>query len=856
MTDSPAEMIGKYRIISNLASGSQGTVYHAYDPDLEREVALKVLHPHLATSEVVARFQREARIVASISHPNIAGITEIGEHEGSHFIAIEYVPHTARELIDQEPLDIDRAVAIGHQAALALEAARTSRRGITHHDIKPENLLLTSLDDDGTVKLIDFGIAHAADMAPMTQAGSQWGTPYYMPPEQWMGERGDTRSDVYSLGVVIYQMLSGQVPFSSTAANSIAQHNEIAQQHIEVAPESLRSMREDVPDALEAIVLKCMAKSPDERYQTPGELAEALAGVLGLAPTPSVSQPVSRPPAPPATDTRPPRRNVLPLIAAGGFGAMIVIVLAVLVASQPGGSSEPPRLPPVVPPLVNSPTPIQSPVPEFATALFKDVESTATPVPTMPAAPVPDSTAIAAAVATAISAQSTAVPEPTATPRPTETPTSTLTPVPPQTPYPVQPTFTPLPTSTPRPTSTPLPTSTPTPTPLPTATPSPSPTATPQPTATYTPIPELPDLVVHGVSISPDEPEVWEEVQVTVSVGNIGMAPSSKFLVALEYEGTYYYDHHWSEIEIAAIGIDETKDVTFAVRAQTQWLPLVLHLDPLNEIREMDESGSVVEFALPEGYLPPYVIDKVYWDPVSPAINDDVTFWADIENLSPRSFEYQGEVTFFVDGEYHSSTMVDERLNRDEVSPVKSLGWEAQKGFHEITAVLYPQAYLDPKNNPSWHQYDIRYAIDTKSATYDATRLPNLKVTKVVYSEEEVPNVDAVYLDLEFTIANEIGGGVITPHVDNGFTVLIVFEEGPFCPLREGNTPCSEDIRFDELRGGSTLTRTVEGHLTIPLPRRGSVHKFTAVVIIDAYNEVDESDENDNSKPRVYRVTR
>lgn len=159
-------MIGRYRVIRQLASGSQGTVYHAYDPGLEREVAVKVLHPHLATPEAVARFQREARIVASINHPNIAGISEIGEHDGSHFIAIEYVPHTTRELIDRGPLDITRAATIAHQAALALEAARTSRRGITHHDIKPDNLMLTSLEPDGIVKLVDFGIAHAADMVP------------------------------------------------------------------------------------------------------------------------------------------------------------------------------------------------------------------------------------------------------------------------------------------------------------------------------------------------------------------------------------------------------------------------------------------------------------------------------------------------------------------------------------------------------------------------------------------------------------------------------------------------------------------------------------------------------------------
>ena len=196
MTNAPQEIVGKYRVIESLASGSQGTVYRAHDPTLGRDVALKVLHPHLATPDAIARFRREAQIVASISHPNIAGISEIGEHNGSHFIAIEYVPHAASELIGRGQMDVVHAASIAYQTALALEAARVSMHCITHHDVKPDNLLLTSLDAGGMVKLIDFGIAHAAGMASMTQAGSRWGTPFYMPPEQWSGERGDTRSDI------------------------------------------------------------------------------------------------------------------------------------------------------------------------------------------------------------------------------------------------------------------------------------------------------------------------------------------------------------------------------------------------------------------------------------------------------------------------------------------------------------------------------------------------------------------------------------------------------------------------------------------------------------------------------------
>ena len=435
MTNPPQQMIGKYRIISNLASGSQGTVYHAYDPDLEREVALKVLHPHLATSELVARFRREAQIVASINHPNIAGITEIGEYNGSHYIVIEYVPHTARELIDQGPLDITRAVSIAHQTALALEAARTSRRGITHHDIKPENLLLTTLDADGVAKLIDFGIAHAADMAPMTQAGSQWGTPFYMSPEQWSGERGDTRSDVYSLGIVMYQMLSGQAPFNSTAANSLAQQNDIARQHLEAEPASLRSIREDIPEDLEAVVAKCVAKTPEDRYQTPGELADALATMFDLA-APSPSQTAAQPPVVisredlPSAETSS-KRNLVSYMAAGGFGAIIVITLIVLIASQPKGSDTRPAssLPLSLPPVVMTPTPIPTPTSISATV------AAAVPVTLPTDTPTPTVTS---------EQTSTVAPTPTFTPNPTLTPTPALT-------------ITLTPTRTPRPLPTPVP---------------------------------------------------------------------------------------------------------------------------------------------------------------------------------------------------------------------------------------------------------------------------------------------------------------------------------------------------------------------------------------------------------------
>ena len=329
MANAPRETIGKYRIIATLGFGSQGAVYRARDETLGREVALKVLHPHLATPDLIERFQREARIIASIPHPNIAGVSEIGEHDGRHYIAIEYVPHTLAELMERGPLDVMRAVSIAHQTALALEAARASENAITHHDVKPDNILLTSLDSGGVVKLIDFGIAHAEGMTSITQTGSQWGTPLYMPPEQWAGERGDARSDIYSLGVVLYHTLAGHPPFDSDAANNVVKQTEIARQHQQAAAPPLRSMRGDIPEAMDAIIAKCMAKPPSARCQTPGELATALAGMLGQAARPSDPKPEPRP-------SPPKPRNRMPLIAAAGFGAIIMAVLAAMVIFQSG----------------------------------------------------------------------------------------------------------------------------------------------------------------------------------------------------------------------------------------------------------------------------------------------------------------------------------------------------------------------------------------------------------------------------------------------------------------------------------------------------------------------------------------
>ena len=648
MTNTPGGMVGKYQIIKSLASGSQGSVYHAYDPVLDRDVALKVLHPHLAaTPEVVTRFRREAQIVASINHPNIAGITEIGEHNGSPFIAIEYVPHMTRELIEQGPLDITHAVSIAHQAALALEAARTSRRGITHHDIKPENLLLTTLDTNGMVKLIDFGIAHAADMVAMTQAGSQWGTPFYMPPEQWNGERGDTRSDVYSLGIVMYEMLSGQVPFSSTAANSVAQQTEIASQHLEAVPVSLRSLREDIPEALETVISKCMAKSPEDRYQTPGELADVLEDLFGLT-APSASQFSPRPRVQISGGARPYLQNRLPLLAAGGFGAMIVIILVVIMASRLGEPPKPPELPP------------RSPILAIAPA-------TATPTETL-------------------------VPTATNTPEPT-----TATPEPTPTPYPIQPTFTPLPTSTPRPTLTPTATPTPTITPVPptppppTTTPTPTitPTPTPTPTATptHTPIPMPADLELDRARFrwEPTDASVGDMVTFWIDVKNLGGDAGPSLLDfsihSIEDESV----EQGIPVPVPSIPENESQAVSFQWIAKAGSHSFTFEVDVEDDVEESDENNNVVEGLLYTGpLLADLVVDQITWSPRSPSLGSSAIFHVTVLNQG-RGDAGASVVRLYID---------DISLGETELSPLPAGGlgtssftWNAELGEHMLRAV-------------------------------------------------------------------------------------------------------------------------------------------------------------------------
>ena len=262
------QSIGGYHIIDKIDSGGQGAVYKAWDPSSGQVVALKTLLPNgAANSDGIERFRREAELTAQVAHPNVIRILDNGWDDDSHFIVMEFLPISVADLIRSVGrLPIGRAVDICRQAVLGLQAA--NNHGIIHRDIKPSNLLI---GPDGTVKVTDFGLARSSNLPTMTSSGAVMGTIQYMSPEQVQSQKLDARTDIYSLGVVLYEMLTGSVPFNGQTGYAIMR------KQVEERPESVRQRRSKVPRQLDGIVNKCLAKRREDRFQTPNELAVALA---------------------------------------------------------------------------------------------------------------------------------------------------------------------------------------------------------------------------------------------------------------------------------------------------------------------------------------------------------------------------------------------------------------------------------------------------------------------------------------------------------------------------------------------------------------------------------------------------
>jgi eukaryotic-like serine/threonine-protein kinase len=293
---------GRYRIVRKLGSGGMANVYLAEDQELGRRVAIKILNDrHAGDDQFVERFRREAKNAAALSHPNIVSIYDRGEAEGTYYIAMEYLEgRSLKELIvARGPAPTAIAIDYARQILAALRFAH--RNGIVHRDIKPHNIVV---DADGRVKVTDFGIARAGT-SQMTEVGSIIGTAQYLSPEQAKGAPVDQTSDLYSLGIVLYELLTGEVPFSGDTPV------EIAMKHISAKPEPPSTLIPDLPDDLDLVVMRALAKTPAERYQSADEMDRDLERVARgaavsreteEAATAIIARPAASAGAPPATE--------------------------------------------------------------------------------------------------------------------------------------------------------------------------------------------------------------------------------------------------------------------------------------------------------------------------------------------------------------------------------------------------------------------------------------------------------------------------------------------------------------------------------------------------------------------------
>ena len=267
---------GKYKIIKEVGSGGMGIVYNAEDTKLKRPVALKFLPPELGRDpEAKKRFILEAQAAAALSHPNICTVYEVEEAEGKSYIAMEFVAgQSLKDKLKKGPFKTEEAVAITIQAAEGLEEAH--KKGIIHRDIKPGNIMLT---DKGSAKVMDFGLAKLGGEVSLTREGVTLGTVAYMSPEQAQGKAVDHRTDIWSLGVVLYEMVSDRLPFKGDYEQSLIHSI------LKTDPEPIGKTRKDLPKGLESIILKALAKNPNARYQGMGEVLEDLKAVSeGLKP--------------------------------------------------------------------------------------------------------------------------------------------------------------------------------------------------------------------------------------------------------------------------------------------------------------------------------------------------------------------------------------------------------------------------------------------------------------------------------------------------------------------------------------------------------------------------------------------
>ncbi|MGD8624234.1 MAG: protein kinase, partial [Anaerolineae bacterium] len=292
--------LGSYQIVEQIGRGGMATVFKAYQPSVDRYVAVKILPSQLTEDEsFVGRFTREARTLARLEHPHILPVYDYGEQEGTTYLVMRYVEAgTLKDLIRREgPMAPERAAQVLSQVGRALDYAHS--QAVIHRDIKPSNCLI---DRQGNIFLTDFGIAKlVAETAQFTASGAIIGTPAYMSPEQSMGQPVDPRCDIYSLGVVLYELVTGRVPFEAETPLAVLL------KHINDPLPPPRQLEPDLPEVVERVILKAMAKAPEDRFQRAGAMVDALAEAVAAPPPESES-----PPAPAGTVAWHPDESVLP----------------------------------------------------------------------------------------------------------------------------------------------------------------------------------------------------------------------------------------------------------------------------------------------------------------------------------------------------------------------------------------------------------------------------------------------------------------------------------------------------------------------------------------------------------------
>jgi serine/threonine-protein kinase len=320
MIDPETLIDGRYRVVSRLGSGGMAEVYLAHDQLLGREVAVKILHHHFAEDqEFVERFRREASSAAALSHPNIVGIFDRGEWNGTYYIAMEYVAGRSLKAIVRDHGALEPAVAIDTVIQILSAARSAHRRGVIHRDLKPHNVIL---DEDGRARVTDFGIARAG-ASDMTMTGSVMGTAQYLSPEQAQGYAVSASSDIYSVGVILYELLTGVVPFQGETAVAIAF------KQVSATPRPPSELNPALPASLDAVVLRALAKDPIERYADDDELIAALRAEREALPVGGEALPAHAPAAAVGVDGRPaaalaasdpPTGLLFALPAAEGYG--------------------------------------------------------------------------------------------------------------------------------------------------------------------------------------------------------------------------------------------------------------------------------------------------------------------------------------------------------------------------------------------------------------------------------------------------------------------------------------------------------------------------------------------------------